>query len=116
MDSASNCFYSNQKEYSIGHSLFELYEALPCFSNIYFAEGILIIFATSINYVFCLQHCAGINCLAVLKSPGPDECNYLFTGSRDATLKRWALSEDSVTSSATFESHIDWVQVALKFN
>ncbi|KAL0430297.1 UNVERIFIED_CONTAM: WD repeat-containing protein 48 [Sesamum radiatum] len=55
------------------------------------------------------KHCAGVNCLAVLKSPGPDGCDYLFTGSRDGTLKRWGLSEDHATFSATFESHVDWV-------
>ncbi|XP_022745950.1 WD repeat-containing protein 48-like isoform X2 [Durio zibethinus] len=55
------------------------------------------------------KHCAGINCLAVLKSSVSDGCNYLFTGSRDGTLKRWALGEDAATCSATFESHVDWV-------
>ncbi|KAE8705550.1 WD repeat-containing protein 48-like protein isoform 2 [Hibiscus syriacus] len=54
-------------------------------------------------------HSAGINCLAVLKSSVSDGCNYLFTGSRDGTLKRWALGEDAATCSATFESHVDWV-------
>ncbi|KAK6152720.1 hypothetical protein DH2020_012359 [Rehmannia glutinosa] len=58
-------------------------------------------------------HCAGINCLAVLKSAGPDESDYLFTGSRDGTLKRWAVSEDRATFSATFESHVDWVNDAV---
>ncbi|KAK4409736.1 WD repeat-containing protein 48 [Sesamum angolense] len=57
------------------------------------------------------KHCAGVNCLAVLKSPGPDGSDYLFTGSRDGTLKRWGLSEDRATFSATFESHVDWVQI-----
>lgn len=56
----------------------------------------------------CLQHCAGINCLAVLKA-SVSGCDYLFTGSRDGTLKRWALAEDAATCSATFESHVDWV-------
>ncbi|XWS58290.1 hypothetical protein CRYUN_Cryun08bG0021200 [Craigia yunnanensis] len=55
------------------------------------------------------KHCAGINCLAALKSSVSDGCNYLFTGSRDGTLKRWALGEDAATCSATFESHVDWV-------
>ncbi|KAK8477056.1 hypothetical protein V6N11_070884 [Hibiscus sabdariffa] len=55
------------------------------------------------------KHCAGINCLAVLKSSVSDGCNYLFSGSRDGTLKRWALDEDAATCSATFESHVDWV-------
>ncbi|KAL4304405.1 hypothetical protein GQ457_10G013750 [Hibiscus cannabinus] len=55
------------------------------------------------------KHCAGVNCLAVLKSSVSTGCNYLFTGSRDGTLKRWALGEDAATCSATFESHVDWV-------
>lgn len=55
------------------------------------------------------KHCAGVNCLAVLKSPEQDRHDYLFTGSRDGTLKRWALSESCATFSATFESHVDWV-------
>jgi WD40 repeat protein len=57
----------------------------------------------------CVQHSAGVNCLAVLKSSGADGCDYLFTGSRDGTLKRWALMEDASTCSTTFESHVDWV-------
>ncbi|XP_028062666.1 WD repeat-containing protein 48-like [Camellia sinensis] len=59
------------------------------------------------------KHCAGINCLAVLKSSPADGCEYLFTGSRDGTLKRWALAEDGATYSATFESHVDWVNDAV---
>ncbi|KAI5566592.1 hypothetical protein POPTR_013G033800v4 [Populus trichocarpa] len=59
------------------------------------------------------KHCAGINCLKVLKSTVSDGRDYLFTGSRDGTLKRWALSEDSATCSATFESHVDWVNDAV---
>ncbi|KAH1105850.1 hypothetical protein J1N35_009618 [Gossypium stocksii] len=55
------------------------------------------------------KHCAGLNCLAVLQSSVSDGCNYLFTGSRDGTLKRWVLGEDAATCSATFESHVDWV-------
>ncbi|KAF3454371.1 hypothetical protein FNV43_RR04818 [Rhamnella rubrinervis] len=55
------------------------------------------------------KHCAGINCLAVLRSSVSDRSDYLFTGSRDGTLKRWALAEDAATCSATFESHVDWV-------
>ncbi|GMJ11806.1 LATERAL ROOT STIMULATOR 1 [Hibiscus trionum] len=55
------------------------------------------------------KHCAGINCLAVLESSLSDGCNYLFSGSRDGTLKRWTLDEDAATCSATFESHVDWV-------
>ncbi|OMO98927.1 hypothetical protein COLO4_13633 [Corchorus olitorius] len=59
------------------------------------------------------KHCAGINCLAVLKSSVSDGHNYLFTGSRDGTLKRWALGGDAATCSATFESHVDWVNDAV---
>lgn len=59
------------------------------------------------------KHCAGINCLALLKSSTSDMCDYLFTGSRDGTLKRWALGDDAPTCSATFESHVDWVNDAL---
>ncbi|KAL1540909.1 WD repeat-containing protein 48-like isoform X1 [Salvia divinorum] len=59
------------------------------------------------------KHCAGINCLAVSKSTEQEGNEYLFTGSRDGTLKRWTLSEDSATFSATFESHVDWVNDAV---
>lgn len=55
-----------------------------------------------------LQHCAGINCLAVLKSSSIN-CDYLFTGSRDGTLKRWTIADDEASCLATFESHVDWV-------
>ncbi|KAI9099092.1 hypothetical protein K1719_024859 [Acacia pycnantha] len=55
------------------------------------------------------KHFAGINCLTFLKSSVSDGSDYLFTGSRDGTLKRWALAEDAATCSATFESHVDWV-------
>lgn len=75
----------------------------------------LIISVTSIKFVIYLQHCAGINCLAVSKSTEQEGSEYLFTGSRDGTLKRWALSEDSATFSATLESHVDWVQVYFIF-
>lgn len=59
------------------------------------------------------KHCAGINCLAVLKSPVPDGNDCLFTGSRDGTLKRWTISDNNATFSTTFESHIDWVNDAV---
>ncbi|KAK1416463.1 hypothetical protein QVD17_32254 [Tagetes erecta] len=59
------------------------------------------------------KHCAGVNCLAVLKSTKLDDPGYLFTGSRDGTLKRWALNEEDATCSATFESHVDWVNDAV---
>ncbi|CAI0384395.1 unnamed protein product [Linum tenue] len=58
------------------------------------------------------KHCAGVNCVTVLKSSSSGR-DYLFTGSRDGTLKRWAVSEDSATCSATFESHVDWVNDAV---
>ncbi|KAG0470197.1 hypothetical protein HPP92_016897 [Vanilla planifolia] len=57
------------------------------------------------------KHCAGINCLAVLKSSS--SCDYLFTGSRDGTLKRWILADDEASCSATYESHVDWVNDAV---
>lgn len=59
--------------------------------------------------ILLLQHCAGINCLAVLKSSVSNGVDYLFTGSRDGTLKRWSLADDVGSCSATFESHVDWV-------
>lgn len=59
------------------------------------------------------KHCAGINCLAVLKSSFSNRCDYLYSGSRDGTLKRWELDEDVATCSATFESHVDWVNDAV---
>ncbi|XP_018493279.1 uncharacterized protein LOC108863375 isoform X2 [Raphanus sativus] len=58
------------------------------------------------------KHCAGVNCLDVLKSSVSSDQSYLFTGSRDGTLKRWAFDEDSSFCSATFESHVDWVNDA----
>ncbi|CAI9771859.1 unnamed protein product [Fraxinus pennsylvanica] len=42
------------------------------------------------------------------RAKGPDECDYLFTRSRDGTLKRWALAEDAAACSATFESRVAW--------
>ncbi|KAF8401536.1 hypothetical protein HHK36_012478 [Tetracentron sinense] len=60
-----------------------------------------------------IKHCAGINCLALLKSSVHDGCDHLFTGSRDGTLKRWALADDDASCSATFESHVDWVNDAV---
>nr|XP_043633416.1 WD repeat-containing protein 48 [Erigeron canadensis] len=59
------------------------------------------------------KHCAGVNCLAVLKPSKPDNSSYLFTGSRDGTLKRWELTDEDATCSATFESHVDWVNDAV---
>ncbi|KAK4755477.1 hypothetical protein SAY87_009234 [Trapa incisa] len=54
------------------------------------------------------KHCAGINCLAISKQASEGD-DYLFTGSRDGTLKKWELNKNSATCSATFESHVDWV-------
>lgn len=54
------------------------------------------------------KHCAGINCMTVLKSSS-SICDYLFTGSRDGTLKRWAIADDEAKFCATYESHVDWV-------
>ena len=62
-----------------------------------------------------MQHCAGVNCLAVLKASPSDSYNYLFTGSRDGTLKRWDLNDDGASCSATFESHVDWVSSFINF-
>ncbi|XP_020254792.1 WD repeat-containing protein 48 isoform X2 [Asparagus officinalis] len=59
------------------------------------------------------KHCAGVNCLTILKDSPTDSCNYLFTGSRDGTLKRWLLTDDEASCSATFESHVDWVNDAV---
>ncbi|KAF3335023.1 WD repeat-containing protein 48-like isoform X1 [Carex littledalei] len=59
------------------------------------------------------KHCAGINCLAYLKASTSDSCDYLFSGSRDGTLKRWALKDQNPTFSGTFESHVDWVNDAI---
>lgn len=67
-------------------------------------------------FLFLSQHCAGVNCLALLKSSSPGGSEYLFTGSRDGTLKRWALAEDGATCCATFESHIDWVLFKFSFS
>ena len=57
-----------------------------------------------------LQHCSGINCLT-----GPNGLKrdtrgeFLFSGSRDGTLKRWELGVGVAVCGATFESHVDWV-------
>ncbi|XP_020579105.1 WD repeat-containing protein 48 [Phalaenopsis equestris] len=58
------------------------------------------------------KHCAGINCLTVLKTSS-SSCDYLFTGSRDGTLKRWAIADDDASFIATYESHVDWVNDAV---
>jgi WD40 repeat protein len=53
--------------------------------------------------------------LAYLKASTSDSCDYLFSGSRDGTLKRWALKDQDPTFSGTFESHVDWVLQHLVF-
>eukprot|EP00252_Welwitschia_mirabilis_P010612 TRINITY_DN2397_c0_g1_i1.p1 TRINITY_DN2397_c0_g1~~TRINITY_DN2397_c0_g1_i1.p1 ORF type:complete len:753 (+),score=154.85 TRINITY_DN2397_c0_g1_i1:499-2757(+) len=55
------------------------------------------------------RHCSGINALAVSQGSGPDGNDFLFSGSRDGTIKRWELDNDTAICSATFESHVDWV-------
>ncbi|KAJ3670938.1 hypothetical protein LUZ60_008364 [Juncus effusus] len=57
------------------------------------------------------KHCGGINCLAYLKASDSNSCDYLFSGSRDGTIKRWELKDQNENPkfSATFESHVDWV-------
>ncbi|KAH9688384.1 WD REPEATS REGION domain-containing protein [Citrus sinensis] len=47
------------------------------------------------------------------KSSVSNGVDYLFTGSRDGTLKRWSLADDVGSCSATFESHVDWVNDAV---
>ncbi|CAK9201146.1 unnamed protein product [Sphagnum troendelagicum] len=56
------------------------------------------------------KHCSGINCLILPGvEGGGDGGQHLFSGSRDGTLKRWELSNESAVCGATFESHVDWV-------
>lgn len=63
---------------------------------------------------FGLQHCSGINCITGLNgSKGNQGYEYLFSGSRDGTLKRWVLGADEAVCGATFESHVDWVSAHL---
>uniref|UniRef100_A0A0D6R292 Uncharacterized protein n=1 Tax=Araucaria cunninghamii TaxID=56994 RepID=A0A0D6R292_ARACU len=59
------------------------------------------------------RHCSGINCLAISQSSAPGGNDFLFSGSRDGTLKRWELGENSAICRATFESHVDWVNDAV---
>ncbi|TVU27532.1 hypothetical protein EJB05_30151 [Eragrostis curvula] len=54
------------------------------------------------------KHCAGINCLAYLNGSASGTSDYIFSGSRDGTLKRWELNDGDASFSATFESHVDW--------
>ncbi|GJM87923.1 hypothetical protein PR202_ga03929 [Eleusine coracana subsp. coracana] len=55
------------------------------------------------------KHCAGINCLSYLNGSASGTSDYIFSGSRDGTLKRWELNDGDASFSATFESHVDWV-------
>lgn len=61
------------------------------------------------------KHCSGVNCLTVSHSSVHDgrSKDVLFSGSRDGTLKRWEVTDDSATCCATFESHVDWVNDAV---
>lgn len=61
------------------------------------------------------KHCSGINCLAISRSPVHDDKgdDVLFSGSRDGTLKRWEVTDETATFCATFESHVDWVNDAV---
>ncbi|KAM3255653.1 hypothetical protein ACQJBY_043032 [Aegilops geniculata] len=59
------------------------------------------------------KHCAGINCLSYLNASASGTSDYLFTGSRDGTLKRWEYQNGDANFSATFESHVDWVNDAI---
>jgi WD repeat-containing protein 48 len=65
--------------------------------------------------LFVFQHCAGINCLAYLNGSAYGTSDYIFSGSRDGTLKRWEISDGDASFSATFESHVDWVCSSLCF-
>ncbi len=60
-----------------------------------------------------MQHCSGVNCLILpgVDAPGGggDGGHYLFSGSRDGTLKRWELGNEGAVCGVTFESHVDWV-------
>lgn len=63
------------------------------------------------------KHCSGVNCLTArsLPLPASDDGSsaVVFSGSRDGTLKRWESSDRATTCTATFESHIDWVNDAV---
>lgn len=62
------------------------------------------------------KHCSGINCLTVRSLPASADDGssaIVFSGSRDGTLKRWESSDRATTCTATFESHIDWVNDAV---
>jgi WD40 repeat protein len=53
--------------------------------------------------------------LAYLNGSASGTSDYIFSGSRDGTLKRWELNNRDASFSATFESHVDWVCSSLPF-
>ena len=57
----------------------------------------------------CLQHCAGVESLAL-----SDDGATLFTASRDATVRSWQASgEASGQHLGSFEGHSNWVNDAV---
>jgi WD repeat-containing protein 48 len=53
--------------------------------------------------------------LAYLNGSAYGTSDYIFSGSRDGTLKRWEINDGDASFSATFESHVDWVCSSLCF-
>lgn len=51
-----------------------------------------------------MQHCAGINALAVSQDQ-----HFLWTASRDSTIKQWDVSEDEPRLMYDLQGHVDWV-------
>lgn len=68
-----------------------------------------------LTYVLCdsqePKHCSGINSLTVRSLPASDGGSsvFVFSGSRDGTVKRWESRDKAIVCTGTFESHIDWV-------
>ncbi|MCO5565105.1 hypothetical protein L7F22_018776 [Adiantum nelumboides] len=68
-----------------------------------------------LTYVLCdsqePKHCSGVNCLTVKSLPASDGGSsvFVFSGSRDGTVKRWESRDKATICSGTFESHTDWV-------
>ncbi|MCO5600149.1 hypothetical protein L7F22_054257 [Adiantum nelumboides] len=68
-----------------------------------------------LTYVLCdsqePKHCSGINCLTVKSPPSSHGGSsvFVFSGSRDGTVKRWESRDEATIRTGTFESHIDWV-------
>ncbi|MCO5554974.1 hypothetical protein L7F22_008514 [Adiantum nelumboides] len=68
-----------------------------------------------LTYVLCdsqePKHCSGINCLTVKSPPNSDGGSsvFVFSGSRDGSVKRWESRDEATICTGTFESHIDWV-------